>query len=93
MGHGFPAGAVARAKPGRSRAPDRTLKTAGSKIPCYCVPPSCSCPAGANVGSVKRITVTRNARGKVTLAFTHGLQGLKPSEVLGAMERILKDLG
>jgi hypothetical protein len=46
-----------------------------------------------NVGSAKRVTVTRNARGKVTLAFPQGLQGVEPAEVLTAVEQILKDLG
>jgi hypothetical protein len=39
------------------------------------------------------VTVTRNARGKVTLAFPQGLQGVEPAEVLTAVEQILKDLG
>jgi ParB/RepB/Spo0J family partition protein len=46
-----------------------------------------------NVGAAKRVTVTRNARGKVTLAFPQGLQGVEPAEVLTAVEQILKDLG
>jgi hypothetical protein len=46
-----------------------------------------------NVGSAQRVTVTRNAKGKVTLAFPHGLQGADKPEVLKAMEQILKDLG
>ena len=46
-----------------------------------------------NVGAAKRVTVTRNARGKVTLAFPQGLQGVEPQEVLTAVEQILKDLG
>jgi len=45
-----------------------------------------------NVGSARRVLVTRNARGKVTLAFAQGLQGLERSEVLAAVEQILKDL-
>jgi hypothetical protein len=45
-----------------------------------------------NVGAAKRVTVTGNARGKVTLAFPQGLQGVEPKEVLTAVERILKDL-
>ena len=45
-----------------------------------------------NVGAAKRVTVTRNARGKVTLAFAQGLQGVEPQEVLTAVEQILKDL-
>ena len=46
-----------------------------------------------NVGAAKRVTVTRNARGKVTLAFPQGLQGVEPQEVLTAVKQILKDLG
>lgn len=46
-----------------------------------------------NVGTAKRVTVTRNARGKVTLAFPQGLQGVDRAEVIKAMEEILKDLG
>jgi ParB family chromosome partitioning protein len=45
-----------------------------------------------NVGASRRVLVTRNARGKVSLAFTQGLQGLERSEVLTAIEQILKDL-
>jgi ParB family transcriptional regulator, chromosome partitioning protein len=45
-----------------------------------------------NVGASRRVLVTRNARGKVTLAFAQGLQGLERAEVLTAMEQILKDL-
>jgi hypothetical protein len=46
-----------------------------------------------NVGAARRVTVTRNARGKVTLAFPQGLQGLEKAEVLTAVEQILKELG
>ncbi len=46
-----------------------------------------------NVGSSRRVTVTRNAHGEVTLAFSQGLQGLDRAEVLRAMEESLKDLG
>ena len=46
-----------------------------------------------NVGAARRVLVTRNARGKVTLAFGQGLHGLEPAEVLGAVEQILKDMG
>lgn len=46
-----------------------------------------------NVGTAKRVTVTRNARGKVTLAFPQGLQGVEKAEVIKAVEEILKDLG
>lgn len=45
-----------------------------------------------NVGAARRVTVTRNARGKVTLAFLQGLQGLEREEVIRAVEEILKDL-
>ena len=46
-----------------------------------------------NVGAARRVTVTRNARGKVTLAFPQGLQGLEKGEVLTAVEQILKEMG
>lgn len=46
-----------------------------------------------NVGAARRVTVTRNARGKVTLAFPQGLQGVEREEVIKAVEEILKDLG
>ena len=46
-----------------------------------------------NVGASRRVAVTRNAKGKVTLAFAQGLQGLEKGEVLKAVEEILKDLG
>ncbi|MGH8259304.1 MAG: ParB/RepB/Spo0J family partition protein [Steroidobacteraceae bacterium] len=46
-----------------------------------------------NVGTSKRVTVTRNARGKVTLAFPQGLQGVERGDVMKAVEEILKDLG
>ena len=46
-----------------------------------------------NVGTARRVTVTRNARGKVTLAFPQGLQGVERAEVIKAVEEILKDLG
>jgi hypothetical protein len=45
-----------------------------------------------NVGASRRVLVTRNARGKVTLAFAQGLQGLERAEVLLAVEQIMKDL-
>jgi ParB/RepB/Spo0J family partition protein len=45
-----------------------------------------------NVGAACRVLVTRNARGKVTLAFAQGLQGIAPEEVLATVEKILKDL-
>lgn len=37
--------------------------------------------------------VTRNARGKVTLAFAEGLQGVDKADALKAMEEIIKDFG
>ncbi|MGH8226515.1 MAG: ParB/RepB/Spo0J family partition protein [Steroidobacteraceae bacterium] len=46
-----------------------------------------------NVGAARRVTVTRNARGKVTLAFPQGLQGVERGDVIKAVEEILKDLG
>lgn len=46
-----------------------------------------------NVGTSRRVTVTRNAKGKVTLAFAQGLQGVEKGEVIKAIEEILKDLG
>jgi ParB family transcriptional regulator, chromosome partitioning protein len=45
-----------------------------------------------NLGSARRVLVTRNARGKVTLAFAQGLQGLERSEVTAAIDQILRDL-
>lgn len=46
-----------------------------------------------NVGASRRVIVTRNARGKVTLAFPQGLKGVEKGEVLAAVEQIVKDLG
>jgi ParB family chromosome partitioning protein len=45
-----------------------------------------------NVGASRRVLVTRNARGKVTMAFAQGLQGLERTEVVAALDQILKDL-
>jgi len=45
-----------------------------------------------NVGSAGRVQVTRNAKGKVTLAFPAGLVGLDKDAVLAAVEKIVKDL-
>ena len=45
-----------------------------------------------NLGAARRVMVTRNARGKVTLAFSQGLQGVSQEEVVRAIEEILKDL-
>jgi ParB/RepB/Spo0J family partition protein len=46
-----------------------------------------------NVGTARHVMVTRNARGKVTLAFAEGLQGVDKADALKAMEEIIKDLG
>ncbi|MBS0380672.1 MAG: ParB/RepB/Spo0J family partition protein [Proteobacteria bacterium] len=46
-----------------------------------------------NVGAARRVTVTRNSKGKVTFAFPQGLEGVDPKEVLAAVEQIVKDLG
>jgi hypothetical protein len=40
----------------------------------------------------KRVVVTRNPKGKVTLAFQQGLASADRGEILGAVEKILKDL-
>ncbi len=46
-----------------------------------------------NVGAARRVIVTRNARGKVTLAFPQGLKGVPKAEVLAAVEQIVNELG
>jgi hypothetical protein len=46
-----------------------------------------------NVGAAGRVMVTRNARGKVTLAFPQGLAGVEKTDVVAAVEQIVKDLG
>ncbi len=46
-----------------------------------------------NVGSAGRAVLTRNAKGKVTLAFPKGLGKGDREAVMQAMEQILKDLG
>ena len=46
-----------------------------------------------NVGSAGRAVLTRNAKGKVTLAFPKGLGRSDRDAVLQAVEQILKDLG
>jgi ParB/RepB/Spo0J family partition protein len=46
-----------------------------------------------NVGAAARVVVTRNARGKVTLAFPQGLADLEKSDVVAAVEQIMADLG
>jgi ParB family transcriptional regulator, chromosome partitioning protein len=45
-----------------------------------------------NLGAAGRITVTRNARGKVTLAFPQGLAGVEKAAVVAAVEQIVQDL-
>jgi ParB family chromosome partitioning protein len=45
-----------------------------------------------NVGATGRLLVTRNARGKVTLAFPKGLKGADKGEVLTAVEKALDEL-
>jgi ParB family transcriptional regulator, chromosome partitioning protein len=45
-----------------------------------------------NVGTAGRLIVTRNAHGKLTLAFPKGVQGMVRAEVLSAVEQVLKDL-
>jgi ParB family chromosome partitioning protein len=45
-----------------------------------------------NVGAAGRVTVTRNARGKVTLAFHHGLGGVDKADAVAVIERVLTDL-
>jgi ParB family transcriptional regulator, chromosome partitioning protein len=45
-----------------------------------------------NLGAAGRITVTRNARGKVTLAFPQGLAGVEKTAVVAAVEQIVQDL-
>ena len=46
-----------------------------------------------NVGAAGRVMVTRNARGKVTLAFPKGFKGVEKTEVLAAVEQVCKELG
>ena len=46
-----------------------------------------------NVGTAGRLIVTRNAHGKLTLAFPKGVQGMVSAEVLSTVEQVLKDLG
>jgi len=45
-----------------------------------------------NLGAIGRVVVTRNARGKITLAFPQGLTTVDKSAVVAAIEQILKDL-
>jgi ParB family chromosome partitioning protein len=46
-----------------------------------------------NVGPSSRMTVTRNAKGKVTLSFAKGLREADKAGVMAAIEKLLKDLG
>ena len=46
-----------------------------------------------NVGAAGRVMVTRNPKGKVTLAFPKGIGSKDKEAVLKAVEEILKDLG
>ncbi len=46
-----------------------------------------------NVGAAGRVQVTRNPKGKVTLAFPDGFSGLDKDAVIAAVEKIHKDLG
>jgi ParB-like chromosome segregation protein Spo0J len=46
-----------------------------------------------NLGAIGRVIVTRNARGKVTLAFPQGLTTVDKSALVAAIEQIVKDLG
>jgi ParB family transcriptional regulator, chromosome partitioning protein len=46
-----------------------------------------------NVGAAGRVQVTRNAKGKVTLAFRTGLKAADREAVVATMEKILGDLG
>ena len=45
-----------------------------------------------NLGAAGRVTVTRNARGKVTFAFPLGLAGIDAELVLKTLEQILGEL-
>jgi ParB/RepB/Spo0J family partition protein len=46
-----------------------------------------------HVGPATRMTVTRNPKGKVTLAFPKGLRAGDRDGLLAAIEKLLKDLG
>jgi ParB family chromosome partitioning protein len=46
-----------------------------------------------NVGAAGRVIVTRNAKGKVTLAFPQGFKGVERAEVVAAVEQVIKELG
>jgi len=45
-----------------------------------------------NLGAIGRVVVTRNARGKITLAFPQGLATVDKSALVAAVEQIVKDL-
>ena len=45
-----------------------------------------------NVGAAGRVQVTRNPKGKVTLAFPEGFKGVDRDAVVAAVDKILKDL-
>jgi ParB/RepB/Spo0J family partition protein len=45
-----------------------------------------------NLGAAGRVIVTRNARGKVTLAFPQGLIGIEKADVAAAVDQIMRDL-
>ena len=45
-----------------------------------------------NVGAAGRVQVTRNPKGKVTLAFPEGVKGVDRDAVVAAVDKILKDL-
>jgi ParB/RepB/Spo0J family partition protein len=44
-----------------------------------------------NVGKSTRVVVTRNPKGKLTLAFPRGLQDAGEAEILSAVQQIVKD--
>jgi len=45
-----------------------------------------------NLGAAGRVIVTRNARGKVTLAFPQGLIGIEKADVAAAVDQIMRDM-
>ena len=46
-----------------------------------------------NLGAIGQVIVTRNARGKVTLAFPQGLTAVDKMALVAAIEQIVKELG
>lgn len=46
-----------------------------------------------NVGASRRVIVTRNPKGKVTLAFPKGIQADAKDDILAAITQIVEDLG